>query len=195
MTGARWPTQLQAQLVATANGVDRGNRPTLFVVLPTIALVAALIVLLPIWARFNGARDTLVRTQRDWEAVRAMVEEIGSRRDSRPDLAVLFPMNQLFGDNVEAAAKQVWSELPMTVGQPTKREFQATKTELKKFDVVCSLRTVRLEQLTQWIDRVLASPHLQGVFVSNLELRPVPGGWTGTVVFRRYQYDPSSTGS
>jgi len=194
VTDDRWPTQLQAQLVATANGVDRANRPTLFLALPAIALLAAIIAVLPIWARFSIARETLRSQQRDWGSVRLTIDEVVKRRNARPDLAKIFPKNQLFGSNIETEAKAVWPgvSLPVHIPEPVPRPFLATQTDLKKLDIECTIGNVRLEQLSQWIDRVLRSPHLRGVFVSNLELRPVTNGWNGTVTFRRYEYTPGS---
>ena len=191
----RWPAQIQSQLLGAANAADRANRPTVFVVLPGALLVVTLVVLLVVLTKFTGARADLRRQAADWASVQATLSQLLDQRSVRPDLAGMFPKNALFDVNIENVAKQVWGPtIPVTIGSPTRGRFMFTETEVGKVDVVCTLRSVELDKLAQWIDQVLRMPSLRGVFLAKLELRPAQSGWNGQVVFRRYEYDPSQAG-
>jgi hypothetical protein len=195
----RWPAQLQAQLVGAANAADRANRPAVFVVLPGVLVVVALIVLLVVLTRFSAARRDIQVQQRDWATIQAMLADLQTRRSTTPDLASAFPRNEQFDTIVEDAAENAWSvearDLPVTIGQRRTTGFLAVQTDLKKTDVECVIqRPVPLDTLTAWIDAVLTSPYLRGVFLSKLELQPAAGGWRGRVVFRRYEYLPDTPG-
>jgi hypothetical protein len=196
----RWPTQLQSQLVSAANAADRANRPAIFVALPGVCVVIALVVLLVVLAGFTSARRDVQLQQREWAGLQAMLADLKQRRSATPDLASAFPANAMFDSIIEETAERVWgvgsSELPVTIGQRRSAGFLATKTDLKKTDIECVIqRPVGLDMLTAWFDAVLQVPHLRGVFLSKLELQPVAGGWRGRVVFRRYEYLPESPGS
>ncbi len=196
MNPMRWPSQLQAQLIGVANSADRANRPTMFVALPGIAVIGALVVLLVVFARFADARRVLESRERDAASLKVQLTGLEERRSRQPDLASTFPQNALFGDSVQKTAEEVWgvapNELPVSVGQPKSTPFFITQVDLKKTDVACTVRSpTRFDLLAQWIDRVLHLPHLKGVFLAKLELHPAPTGWTGQVVFRRYEYIPN----
>lgn len=191
----RWPAQIQSQLLGAANAADRANRPTVFVALPGALLVVALVVLLVVLTKFTGARTDLRRQAADWASVQATLSQLLDQRSVQPDLAGMFPKNALFDVNIENVAKQVWGlAIPVTIGSPTRGRFMFTETEVGKVDVVCTLRSVELDKLAQWIDQVLRMPSLRGVFLAKLELRPAQSGWNGQVVFRRYEYDPTQAG-
>lgn len=191
----RWPAQIQSQLLGAANAADRANRPTVFVALPGALLVVTLVVLLVVLTKFTGARADLRRQAADWASVQATLSQLLDQRSVRPDLAGMFPKNALFDVNIENVAKQVWGPtIPVTIGSPTRGRFMFTETEVGKVDVVCTLRSVELDKLAQWIDQVLRMPSLRGVFLAKLELRPAQSGWNGQVVFRRYEYDPTQAG-
>ncbi len=183
-------------LVATANQADRSKRPVVVVVIAALLLLAAVVYLASGFWTLNSAKD-FRRTQLG-QASQAwfVVQQIESARAKAPS-AEVYRSASLTPDRLRRAAAEAWrldtdagdsvSDVVTIPVQPNRTTaHQSPGIEIATTAV--SFTGQPLENILRFIRLALQREGLATAFVSKVELRPAPIGWTGVVEFRQYEY-------
>ncbi len=185
----RFSPSIETQLTASANAAARANRPTLFVVVPAVLLLGAVILAMVTYQRFSSAKSVL----RDRLAEGVVVEQlIGYAEDLRaahPDVGELFPPNPFMDVNIEDVATDIWGEdAPVTVSPKSNPRSVGLARDITRSDVDVSFQTpIPLDEIFLFIHRVVDEPDLDGVFLARINITPRVGGWLGSARFRLYE--------
>ena len=181
-------------IVAMANAADRRNRPTAWVVVSVVLLIAGLIYGLSGWRTYTSGQQRLAVQYNQDGAANRLIRNITTRSESRPDLKERFGSGSFMANHVQRAATRVWNvvgdDLPQGVtipGTPMERRLEG-QSDLKQLNLECRLINQPLETIFQFIEEVLAAERLENAFVSRLVLQPATEGWTATIEFRQYAY-------
>lgn len=177
------------QLSATANALDRANRPRMLLVVPALLLIGALIFLFVSHSRFSGERDRLSVQNAQRSAMEGIITQTMELRADTPNLAREYPIRVFMDSDIHDLIGEVLGPegtQKITLGRKSERQV-LTSPELNMVDLEANVRNIDLFDLFRWIARVESDERLSGIFVSNLRLSPAQGGWTGSVRFRLYQ--------
>lgn len=185
----RFSKPIETQLTAAANAADRANRPRMFVVVPAILLIGALILTLIIFQRFSVAKKVLSSRLVERGRVQAIINYSHELEAAHPDPAKLFPANDFMDVNINDVAKEIWGEKGVAnVGPKQRPRSLGLNKQVERSDVDVNLTTsASIDDVFRFIRGVLTKDELKGVFLGKIDLRPVPGGWVGSLRFSLYE--------
>lgn len=183
-------TELHTHISALAASVDRANRPSSLLALPTLLVAAALIVVLWSFSQLRGARAEVALERANLASISRLANEIGAELHSEIDFEALYPRQAHFGSEVIASYQNQGLKfaIPPTIGEPVLATVLSTPVTVMRLDLQCSVTSEPLEVILQWIDTVLRHPTLGGqVWVSSLQLSPSGAGWAASIRFSLYE--------
>lgn len=185
----RFGPSTEAQLSAAAGAADRANRPTILVVAPALLLLGAVIITLITFQRFSSAKATLKDRVAEQTKVNAQVDYYAVLEQARPDVATLYPINDFMDTNMDDIARDVWGEeLPITVSPKSNPRPVGLNRAIERSDVEVGITApTPIDEIFEFVHRVLSDEQLDGVFLAKIDIRPNPGGWTGQLKFRTYE--------
>lgn len=201
------PAQTELQLQAMAAAADRANRPGEFILVPLVALLAAVLFTIFSARTYLAERANLTKAAGDGTAVVELINGIRTEESKAIDPARLFPARQFFGsqilDCIKGDPESGIEPLPFkepkpTVGDARSAPAPGAAAGINRTEIQCTVNNEPLDLIFQWIDQVLNHPSLKGqVFISSLRLQPVAPGWSATVTFALYEFKgaPAAPGS
>lgn len=205
MTPRSAQTELQLQAMAAA--ADRANRPSEFILIPLVALLAAVLFTIFSVRTFLAERGNLAKAANDGTAVVELINGIRAEEAKAIDPAKLFIQRQFFGSQIldcingdpdSGIEALPFKEPKPTVGDARSSAAPGAASGINRTEIQCTVNNEPLDLIFRWIDQVLEHPSLKGqVFISSLRLQPAAPGWSATVTFALYEFKgaPTAPGS
>lgn len=187
MTDARLTPEEAREVQALAAAAARRNRPLALVALASLALLASIIFFSVSMAGARSARAQLARLARSQAEVTQIAEEIGrlrtaAAREEHPDR--YHRILQL--SKLEAIGRQLNFTTPPTLVQ--QRSISELDSPIEKRRVDVAFAIAPLEPDFQWLNE--AQKIIPDLFISAIDLRPNPQGWTMRVQVARWELRP-----
>ncbi len=180
------------QLTAMANAADRGNRPTSFLIVAAIALLAGIVVLIATYNAFGGQRHVLDIQENKTRNIADLVAQLEALDTQKADLSQVYPPVPEFELKIIDAYDNAGIPFskPPTIGQAKSLKLVAIGSDLYRTVVKGSANSEKLEDTLQWIYNVVHHPDLKGrVFLDSLALTPVANSdnWSAQIDFTIYE--------
>lgn len=197
------PAGSEPYIVAMANQADRANRPTRFIVFGVLLILACCIYMLFGVKAFVESNARLERQLGERLSTEQQLQKIEELRGRSPDLETLYPAGALLMPNhLSAAARSAFANNPDTETEPgfftissdvDQKPLETSRGLLNNNTVTVSVagaRQIPIEDILLFIQTALEEDPSEIMFLSEIELRPVPQGWQArTIEFRRYSYN------
>jgi len=196
------PAGSEPYIVAMANQADRANRPTKFIVVAIVLILASLVYLLLGINSFVEGNGRLERLTREQSTAERLIEDINRLNNRNPDLLRLYPPGEsLVPNNLREAAKKAFANNPNTettpeffsVGDVTTEPLETTRGRLNNNTIRVSIgqaRQIPIEDILLFIQTALEDDPSGLMFLSDLHIRPTPRGWQViSLEFRRYSFN------
>lgn len=167
-----------------AAAAARRNRPTLLLVFAALLLVGAVIFAGVSAGSARAARHELVTLAEDQAAVNDIADEIRRLRERSTDRQTDGRYSrELQLSKLEAINRRV--TLPTAPTLQEQRPTRPLDSPIEKRRVDVTMENVPLEAAFEWINE--AQRAIPDLFISAMELRPRPSGWTVRVQVARWE--------
>jgi len=187
MTSIRLTSEEARQVQALAAAAARRNRPLALVALASIALLASIIVSSVSMAGARSARARLARLARSQAEVTQIAEEIARlRADAASTDRSDRYQRVLQLSKLEAIGRKLNFTTPPTLVQ--QRSISELDSPIEKRRVDVTFANAPLQSDFQWINE--AHKTIPDLFISAIDLRPNPKGWTMRVQVARWELRP-----
>jgi hypothetical protein len=191
------PAGSEPYIVAMANQADRSNRPTSFVVIGAIIVLASLIYALFGIRQYVEGNERIRRQTIERNVATGLLEQIEALENRNPDLDALYPSAGLMPNNLRRAIETAFAD-PERETDPA--IFTVTEVSLKPTETTRGLlntanvevratgRTaLPIEDILHLVQTALREDPSSLMFLSELSIRTTPQGWVlEGLEFRRY---------
>lgn len=202
MSGPSRPAGSEPYIVAMANQADRANRPTKYIVVGVLLILACLVYMLFGVRTFLEGDGRLGRQTREQNTVERLLAEIEQLNNRNPDLLRLYPPGELLMPTyLRQAATKAFADNPDTDTEPDfftvpdvdQEPLETTRGLLNNNTVqvrVSGARQFPLEDIFLFIQTALEDDPSGLMFLSDISIRPSSQGWQLTSLeFRRYSFN------
>jgi hypothetical protein len=200
MSTANRPAGSEPYIIAMANQADRANRPTKFIFVASLLILAGLMYMLFGVRSFIDGSAHLRRQYTEQANAERQLAEIDRLNNRNPDLVRLYPPGELLMPNhLREAARTAFADNTETDTRPTDFTAGDVRTERLESSPNLNRNLVRvslsrtgqfsLEDIFLFIETALRDDPSNMMFLSELDMRPTPRGWSVTSLeFRRYSF-------